>query len=356
MHILFLADASSVHSYRWIKYFSEKGGVSVTWCSFSQATMPELKNVEYKFIDKGSLLGLFRAFRYISRKSPDIIHAHYLGWNGLLSLLFPKSRLVLTAWGSDIVYNSKKRLMRFFIKRMMKRADLITCDAHHLRDNMIALGAPRENVEIVMFGIDENLFVSKRPPFTSSGEKVKFIVGSIRNLHPVYDVITLLKAAKIILSTRDDVEFNIAGSGPELKNLEDYVGQNDLSYRVNFLGRLESSELCDFYDDLDIYVSTALSDGGIASSTAEAMLCERPVVITNNAENSFWVEDHRNGRMFESSDHAELADIILELIEKQHIAIKFGLEAKETIIQRNSYKNEMKKMHKWYKNLVKTIN
>ena len=26
MHILFLADASSVHSYRWIKYFSERGG------------------------------------------------------------------------------------------------------------------------------------------------------------------------------------------------------------------------------------------------------------------------------------------------------------------------------------------
>ncbi len=355
MHILFLADASSVHSYRWIKYFSEKGGLRVTWCSFSQATMPELKNVEYKFIDKGSLLGLLRAFRYISGKSPDIIHAHYLGWNGLLSLFFPKSRLVLTAWGTDIVYNSKKRLMRFFIKRMMKRADLITCDAHHLRNKMIALGAPRENVEIVMFGIDENLFVSKRPPFTSSGEKVKFIVGSIRNLHPVYDVITLLKAAKIILSTRDDVEFNIAGTGPELKNLEDYVGQNDLSYRVKFLGRIESSKLCEFYDDLDIYVSTSLSDGGIASSTAEAMLCERPVAITNNAENSFWVKDHHNGRMFESYDHVELANIILELIEKQNIAIKLGLEAKEIITQRFLYKNEMKKMYKWYKKLVKTI-
>ena len=122
------------------------------------------------------------------------------------------------------------------------------------------------------------------------------------------------------------------------------------------MGRLESSKLCDFYDDLDIYVSTALSDGGIASSTAEAMLCERPVVITNNAENSDWVEDHRNGRLFESYDHVELANIILELIEKQNIAIKCGLEAKETIIQRNSYKNEMTKMDKRYKNLVKTIN
>ena len=55
------------------------------------------------------------------------------------------------------------------------------------------------------------------------------------------------------------------------------------------------SELLNFYDNLDIYVSTSLSDGGIASSTAEAMLCSRPVVITNAAENSNWVKDGSNG-------------------------------------------------------------
>ena len=33
---------------------------------------------------------------------------HYLGWNGLLSLFFPRIPIILTAWGSDIVFNSKK--------------------------------------------------------------------------------------------------------------------------------------------------------------------------------------------------------------------------------------------------------
>ena len=51
---------------------------------------------------------------YISKIAPDIIHAHYLGWNGLLSLFFPKSKIVLTAWGSDIVFNSKKWFKNLF--------------------------------------------------------------------------------------------------------------------------------------------------------------------------------------------------------------------------------------------------
>ena len=54
MHILFLADASSPHSYRWIKYFSKIKGVRVTWCSFSENTMPKLDNVEVKILDKSN--------------------------------------------------------------------------------------------------------------------------------------------------------------------------------------------------------------------------------------------------------------------------------------------------------------
>lgn len=352
MRILFLADASSVHSYRWIKYFSEIDGVKVIWCSLSENTMPKLQNVEFKTIDKSSLLSLFRTVRYISKQSPDIIHAHYLGWNGVLSLLFPKSRLVLTAWGSDIVYNSQKWLMRFFIKWMMKRADIITCDAHHLRDKMMALGAPREKIKIVMFGIDENIFYSKRPPFTMSESNSKFVIGSIRNLYPVYDVITVLRAAKLVLARRDDVLFYVGGSGPDLSLLKEYVVDNSLEDRVVFLGRLDSSQLRDFYDGLDIYVSTALSDGGIASSTAEAMLCGRPVVITDVAENSHWVKDGEHGRLFDCHDFSSLAKIILDLLDDQQAAIELGLRSKETIIVNNTYANEMEKMFTIYKNIA----
>ena len=47
----------------------------------------------------------------------------------------------------------------------------------------------------------------------------------------------------------------------------------------------------DFYNKIDIFVSTSLSDGGLSSSIAEAMSFERVVVATNNSDNSLWIKD-----------------------------------------------------------------
>lgn len=355
MHILFLADASSPHSYRWIKYFSEIQGIKVTWCSLTENSMPVLENVEYKVLDKSTPLKLLKSLKYISNKSPDIIHAHYLGWNGFLSLFFPKTNIVLTAWGSDIVFNSKNWLIKFILRRMIRQSQVVTCDAYHLQHELIEIGGQDKKIKIVMFGIDENLFISERKPFSIKADDSKYIVGSIRNLHPVYDLITLLEAAKIVLEKRNDVLFNIAGSGPDLISLKSFVEKTNIGDSVKFLGRLDASQLLDFYDQLDIYVSTSLSDGGIASSTAEAMLCERPVIITEAAENGYWVENQVNGRLFNCSDSINLAKIINELLDNQEIALKLGLEAKETIILNNSYNNEMAKMLQIYKKLFNNL-
>lgn len=351
MHILFIADASSVHSYRWIKYFSKIKGMKVTWCSMTENTMPELDNVEYKFINKKNPLNLIKTVRYISKISPDIIHVHYLGWNGFLSLFFPKSKIVLTAWGSDVVFNSQKWLKKLILQRMVKRARVITCDADHLRKKLVDLGAEQENIKIVMFGIDNEIFFLKRTPFKVQKNNKKFIVGSIRNLHPVYDVITFLKAAKIVLNKRQDVIFNVAGSGPDLQYLQSFADENDLNNHIKFVGRLDAPHLSDFYNSLDIYVSTSLSDGGIASSTAEAMLCARPVIITDAADNREWVTDNDNGRLFDCRDFEKLALIINELMNDQNNSQKLGLKAQQTIMERNEYSNEMKRMLQIYREI-----
>ncbi len=352
MHILFIADASSPHSYRWINYFAKVKENKITWCSFSENTMPKIDNVEFKKLHKNNLYKLFKSIRYISKASPDIIHVHYLGWNGFLSLFFPKIPIVSTAWGSDIVFNSENWAKKFFLKKVIKQSRLITCDAIHLKDRMVELGSDEDKIKIIMFGIDDNAFISKRKPFDYDSTNSKFVIGSIRNLHPVYDILTLLKAAKVVLERRDDVIFNIAGSGPELESLKKFVDKYSLNKEIQFLGKLDSTELLNFYDTLDIYVSTSLSDGGIASSTAEAMFCSRPVIITDAAENNFWIEDGLNGRLFDCKDYLELSKIIIDLIDNKEVAINLGTRAKETIIDRNLYKNEMNKMQLIYKKIV----
>ena len=84
-----------------------------------------------------------------------------------------------------------------------------------MREKLVDLGAKQESIRVVMLGIDKNLFPEQTSIFKQKDIK-KFVVGSIRNLHPVYDMITFLKAAKIVLNKRQDVIFG-GGSGRTYK-------------------------------------------------------------------------------------------------------------------------------------------
>jgi len=46
MRILFLAGANSIHSYRWIKYFAERGD-EVHWLSSAPLTFSNIKNINF---------------------------------------------------------------------------------------------------------------------------------------------------------------------------------------------------------------------------------------------------------------------------------------------------------------------
>ena len=74
------------------------------------------------------------------------------------------------------------------------------------------------------------------------------------------------------------------------------------------------------------------------------------------AENSLWVKDHENGRLFDCSDSSGLAKIIFELLESKEKAINMGLKANKTAIERNSYDNEMAKMLEIYKSSLEVVN
>ena len=51
--------------------------------------------------------------------------------------------------------------------------------------------------------------------------------------------------------------------------------------------------MLEFYNEIDIYVSTALSDGGLAASIAEAMAFERLVIVSDNSDNKLWVKNKK---------------------------------------------------------------
>ena len=71
----------------------------------------------------------------------------------------------------------------------------------------------------------------------------------------------------------------------------------------------------------DIYVSTSLSDGGLAASTAEAMACELPVIITNFGVNSKWISENyesKEGKMIGFAEYNWSHSIAIQLLLERY--------------------------------------
>ena len=140
--------------------------------------------------------------------------------------------------------------------------------------------------------------------------------------------------------------------GSETKFLKKKVYELGLSNQIKFIGRCEYRTLPDLINKNDIYVSTSLSDAGISSSIAEAMACEKIVVVSDSGENKLWITNCLNGFLFKTGSSSSLYNSLITALSYKNSWNKIGLNGRETIIKRNDIDNEMSKMNELMNSLL----
>jgi len=293
-----------------------------------------------------------RVKKLIKEIKPDVLHAHYAGVNGVLGMLSGFHPYILTAWGSDVLIVPQKNvLIRALIKRALGKADLITCDGKNSKKRIIELGFGSKVIKMIYFGVDVEKF-SPGPENQKLLKKLRIdknssVVISLRNLEPVYNLETLIRAVPAVLSKNPRTVFIIAGKGSEEKKVKDLANKLDVSGNIRFVGWI-SSNLPDYLRISDIYVSTSLSDAGISVSTAEAMACSLPVIITDFGDNKEWVENGKNGFLISLKDSNDLAQKIVYLLKNKKIGYNFGEINREMVKEKYNSGKELEKMKKIY--------
>ena len=359
MKICFFAASNSIHSYRWVKYFAGRG-YAVTWISLCNTIFEPIEGVKYHEAPTSkNPVSICRSVVFLRKilnsEKPDFLHVHYLGIYGLIALLSGFRTIVSTPWGSDILINKKNFLYWILIRAFLKRAKLITCDAQHMKDQILEFGVSKNQIEIINFGIDTEQFSPKPTNFQLTKKmKIKdgFTIISMRNFEPVYDLRTFILAMPEVLSKYPDVNFLLIGQGSQEKELKDLVNELKIESSVFFPGFISNADLPQLLNISDIYISTSLSDAGIAASTAEAMACGVPVVITDTGENREWIKNGETGYLVPPSDPLKLAEAIQNMILRPKEIKKVGLAGRKMISDHNDYKTEMAKVDKLYKLLV----
>jgi len=359
MRLCYLGSANNIHTQRWVKYFAEKGyDIHVISYEFENIdnvkvyTLSEAKNRYLSFF-----IRYFAVKKLINKIKPDIIHAHYVGGYGWLAALTGFHPFVASAWGTDVLVEPKiSRVSRLLTRFALKKADLITCDGENSEDAMINLDINQKKIKIIFHGVDTRKFNFKQ----GDKEVIKNLfdegdfpaVISDRSLKPIYDIETLIKAIPLVLKTIPDAKFIIAGEGEQKKYAMTLAKSLNVFDATRFVGQILHDELPKYLSSSDVYVSTSLSDGGMAVSTLEAMACGLPCIVTDVGDNNKWIINGESGFVIPTKNPKTLAEKIIYLIKNEMLRKKIGGRSRKIIEDKQDYGKEMLKMENLYKELI----
>ena len=363
MRICYIADAGSIHIQRWVNFFAGKGHqvhiiTSRPGEGYSEGVqlhlLTSLLPQHWKRAGYINTLPWFvQARRLINRIKPDIIDAHYITINGYLGAFSGFHPLVLTAWGSDVLTDSKKGVLRLLTKYALKKAEVVTCNSETVRRELIKLGATPAKVSVIYQGIDTQKFNPQQGKGIKDrlGLQGRPVVISIRSFKPIYNVEILLRAIPLVLKHSPQTIFIIAGDGEQREYLENLANSLGCSENIRFVGRLAYDEVPKYLASSDIYVSTSLSDSA-SLSLQEAMACELAPVVTDLPGNREWITDGENGFLVPTKDIKALANKIVHLLKNRETGRKFGRLGRKIIQERAEYEREMERVERLYERVV----
>jgi glycosyltransferase involved in cell wall biosynthesis len=150
-----------------------------------------------------------------------------------------------------------------------------------------------------------------------------------RNLEPIYDVGTALRAFAIVAERHPDARLTVAGSGPDREKLERLAQELGVARQVRFTGPLENSELPALYRAATIAVNSSLVDN-FPISLLEAMASGVPIVSTDVGGIPYLVEHEGTALLVRPGTPVVLADAVLRLLEDRSLASRLraaGIEA-----------------------------
>jgi glycosyltransferase involved in cell wall biosynthesis len=211
------------------------------------------------------------------------------------------------------------RIDRALVKRIIAVSESVKADL------VGRTGLPDSQVTVIHSGVGCETGCDEQPVL--SPDRVP-VIGTAGPLEAVKGFPFFLGAAARVLATGRDVEFVIAGAGPEENNLRRLARELGITDHMTFVPNL--LDFSDALQAMDIFCLPSLQQG-IGTIMLEAMALGRPVIATRVGGVYRVVRDNETGLLVPPSDSARLADRILELLNDPEHARRIGDAAREEV-------------------------
>lgn len=260
-------------------------------------------------------LTLLRRFR------PQIIHIHNEFGVGLSGTIMAKQLDIPLVYTLHTMYDdylyyivppklvpALKRFSHRYMKFLAQKATALTGPSQKVQEFFNGCGVQKSvnvvpnPVELDMFSpqiIDKSKANALRKQYDILDDDI--LVSFCGRLGREKSVDVLLKNWAKVVKKEDKLKLMILGEGPCLEELKDLAKDLNIDDMVKFTGRVEHSELPNYYGACQLYITASLSDTN-SISMKEAMATGLPVIHIHDPLNAGQVVNGVNGYIYKDAD------------------------------------------------------
>jgi glycosyltransferase involved in cell wall biosynthesis len=178
-------------------------------------------------------------------------------------------------------------------------------------------------------------------------KKRKNLVGYVGNLAKGKGILNLFEGIRIIVNNFGDKapHFLIIGGGELYSYLKNKLNMYKLSKHVLLAGRMPHKALPKYYNEMKLLILPSYTEG-IPSVILEAMACGTPVLATPVGAIPDVIKDGETGFLLKSNDPKQIADKIIELLNKPELLEKVSKNAYNHVRENFSYEKILESWRK----------
>lgn len=282
--------------------------------------------------------------------NPHLIHVHYASGFGLWGLRSKLAPTIVSVWGSEVLQLARKRWCRMLIKRVLKKATIITATSQYLSQATSALYPPvADKITVIPFGVD---LPAEIPELPKDGP-IRFCY--LKAHRPVYGPDILLKALDIVRKNLPDVRLSLAGAGEMTGQLRRMVTDLQLQDYVEFPGMIEHDQIQSYIARYHFLVMPSRSES-FGVTALEAAASGRAVIATRTGGIPEVVLPDKTGLLVPAGDVEALAEAILMLAGDREMCRHMGREGRAFVAENYRWQCSLDLMSSLYERLIEGRN
>ena len=222
-----------------------------------------------------------------------------------------------------------RKMARYISKRACNYADIVIAPTEKINKYLQNIGVKKKIVTILNIPNIDHLRKTEPDESTKKRLGIKdddFVFLSFGRVVKQKSIDKSIDYLEPVLRKHKNAKFIIAGFGPSISSLKEYVEEKDLEKQIILTGGYDKEELLRLANISNCFVITSKSETqGI--TVLEAMACGLPVLAIDDPAYDYILEDGYNGYALTEENFSRVAE---ELSKNNELARKLSLNAMQS--------------------------